>query len=102
MPATPPITRIVPIVSPPHRAAMPSATARSGAARSAAGSDEPTVSTMITYQPTAATRETRTMVPILRNGRSISSADWGMTSRPTNRNDVATSTPTATQDRCTS
>ena len=47
--------------------------------------------------------ETTTSRPIFRGGMSISSADWGMTSKPTNRNGTAPSTatnPTAPPVKC--
>ena len=92
IPAIPPAISTFAITSVPNSAPIASAVAISAWAISFAGIADEVVRTVITYQMVARTTAITTRRPICRGGMFTSSADCGMTSKPTNRNGTTTRT----------
>ena len=92
IPAIPPAMSTFAMTSLPNKAPIASAVAISAWPMAAAGIDDEVVSTIMTYQIVARITATTTSLPICRGATLTSSADCGMTSKPTKRNGTTTST----------
>ena len=84
MPPTPPMMRATPAHPPPHSALAASAVAIVALPRASASRPSAAAKEIAPYHATASRSEPIRSQPMRRAGRSISSADWGSTSKPTN------------------
>ena len=92
MPATPPTTSSFPAQLSLNKAAAASAVGSDDSARSDSGRAIATAAITNAYQAIAIRMDITNNLPMDANGKSISSADCGMTSKPTNMNGTMTRT----------
>src|SRR5699024_7819599 len=92
IPAIPPAIRILAISWELNNVPKASATAISVVANSSTPMADDVVATTMMYQAVAIATEMITGRPTLRAGTFTSSADWGMTSKPINKNGMAINT----------